>query len=175
MKITITGRKCSPRESFKERAEKKLKKIERFFGEDTEAKVIVTVEKAQQIVEITVFRGGMIFRAEERAENMNDALDMCVEALIRQIRKNKTRVEKRLHSGAFDGFVDSEPVAEELDYKVVRSKTVFLKPEDVDEAILQMNMLGHQFYMFLNASTEKINVVYLRKDGGYGVLEPETE
>lgn len=175
MKITITGRKCSPRESFKERAEKKLKKIERFFGEDTEAKVIVTVEKTQQIVEITVFRGGMIFRAEERAENMNDALDMCVEALIRQIRKNKTRVEKRLHSGAFDGFVDGEPFAEELDYKVVRSKTVFLKPEDVDEAILQMNMLGHQFYMFLNASTEKINVVYLRKDGGYGVLEPETE
>lgn len=173
MKITITGRKCSPRESFKERVEKKLEKIERFFGEDAEAKVTVTVEKSAQIVEITVLKGGMIFRAEESAQNMNDAFDACVESLIRQIRKNKTRVEKKLRSGAFDDFVGTETIEEEVDFDIVRSKTVLLKPEDVEEAILQMNMLGHQFYLFLNAATEKINVVYMRKDGGYGVLEPE--
>ncbi len=175
MKITITGRKCSPRESFKERVENKLAKIERFFGEDAEAKVTVTVEKSTQIVEITVLNGGMIFRAEENAPNMNDAFDSCVESLIRQIRKNKTRIEKKLRSGAFDQFIDAEPVTEEIDFEIVRSKTVSLKPQDVEEAILQMNMLGHQFYMFLNAATENINVVYMRKDGGYGVLEPDSE
>jgi len=175
MKITITGRKCSPRESFKERVEKKLAKIEKFFGEDAQAKVTVTVEKSIQIVEITVMKGGMIFRAEEKAPNMNDAFDNCVEALIRQIRKNKTRLEKKLRSADLDEFIGEEPVEEELEYEIVRSKTILLKPQDVEEAILQMNMLGHQFYMFLNATTERINVVYLRKDGGYGVLEPESE
>jgi putative sigma-54 modulation protein len=175
VKITITGRKCSPRESFKERVEKKLTKIERFFGEDAEAKVTVTVEKSAQIVEITVLKGGMIFRSEESALNMNDAFEMCVESLIRQIRKNKTKIEKKIHSGAFDEIVGEEPVAEELDFEIVRSKTVSLKPQDVDEAILQMNMLGHQFFMFLNSVSEKINVVYMRKDGGYGLLEPDYE
>lgn len=96
MKITITGRKCSPRDSFREHAEKKLAKIERFFGPDVEAKVTVTVEKSSQSVEITVNNNGMVFRAQERAENMNEALDKCVDTLIRQIRKNKTRIEKKL-------------------------------------------------------------------------------
>lgn len=174
MKITITGRKCSPRESFKERVEIKLAKIERFFGEDAEAKVTVTVEKSTQIVEITVIKNGMIFRAEESAPNMNDAFDTCVESLIRQIRKNKTKIEKKIHSGAFDDFVGVESVEEEVDFDIVRTKTIPLKPQDVEEAILQMNMLGHQFYMFYNSITESVNVVYIRKDGGYGVLEPET-
>ncbi len=102
MKIVITGRKCSPRESFKERAEKKLAKVERFFGDEAEAKITATVEKSGQTVEITVINNGMIFRAQERAENMNDALDKCVDSLVRQIRKNKTKLEKRMRSAAFD-------------------------------------------------------------------------
>ena len=175
MKITITGRKCTPRESFKTHAEKKLAKIERCFGEEAEAKITATVEKSAKIVEITVAHGGMIFRAEERAEDMEDALDGCVDSLVRQIRKNKTRVEKRLRSGAFDAYTDMEPVSEELDFDVVRTKKIPLnKPQDVDEAILQMNLLGHQFYVFLNAVTNQINVVYRRKDGGYGLIEPDT-
>lgn len=175
MKITITGRKCSPRDSFRERAEKKLAKIERFFGPDIEAKVTATVEKSSQTVEITVVNSGMIFRAQERAENMNDALDKCVDSLVRQIRKNKTRVEKKLRSGAFDDFSGTEPVAEELEFDVVRTKNLPLKPQSVDEAILQMNMLGHQFYVFLNSEGDSINVVYRRNDGGYGLIEPEIE
>lgn len=175
MKITITGRKCSIRESFKERVERKLTKIERFFGEDAEAKVTATVEKSVQIVEITVYKNGMIFRAEESASNMNDAFDSCVESLIRQIRKNKTRIEKRLRSGDFDEIAGSEPVAEEIYFEIIREKTISLKPQDIEEAILQMNMLGHKFFMFLNSETESINVVYVRKDGGYGVLEPDLE
>ena len=175
MKIVITGRKCSPRESFKERAEKKLAKVERFFGEEAEAKITATVEKSSQTVEITVINSGMIFRAQERAENMNDALDKCVDSLVRQIRKNKTKLEKRLRSGAFADLIEDSSVVEEKNYDVVRTKTVAMKPQSIDEAILQMNMLGHQFYMFLNDDTGSVNVVYRRTDGGYGVLEPDRQ
>ena len=160
MKIVITGRKCSPRESFKERAEKKLAKVERFFGDEAEAKITATVEKSGQTVEITVINNGMIFRAQERAENMNDAL-------VRQIRKNKTKLEKRLRSASFDALNDGADVADEKEYDLVRTKSVALKPQTVDEAILQMNMLGHEFYMFTNEATGLVSVVYCRTDGGY--------
>jgi len=172
MIITITGRKCTPRESFKGLAERKLARVERLFGEDAEARVTVTVEKNQQSVEITVRKGGMLVRAEERAANMNEALDLCVDSLVRQIRKNKTRLEKRLHAGAFNAFAEDEPVAEETEFSVLRTKSVVLKPESTEEAILQMNLLGHQFYMFQNSATDKINLVYRRKDGDYSLIEP---
>ena len=174
MNITIVGRKCNPREDFRARAEKRLSKVEKLFGEEANAKVTATVEKSCQIVEITVSKGGMLFRAEERAENMVDALDECVDSLIRQIRKNKTKLDKKLHAAVLDDFM-AEPVEEEVDYSVVREKTVSLKPQSVDEAILQMNLLGHQFYMFLNAETDSINVVYKRNETGYGLIAPETE
>ena len=166
MKVTIVGRKCTPRDSFKEHAEKKLAKIERFFGEDVEAKVTATVEKSSQTVEITVNNDGMIFRAQERAANMNEALDKCVDTLIRQIRKNKTRVEKKIKSGKFEVIETDEDVSEEIEYELAREKTVLLKPQSVDEAILQMNLVGHSFYLFLNEKTGDINVVYKRSDGG---------
>lgn len=175
MNITIVGRKCTIRDSFKERAEKKLKKIDRLFGEDATAKVTATVEKKSQSVEITVNKDGMIFRAQARAENMNDALDESVDLLIRQIRKNKTRLEKRFRSGAFDDLGDASPVEEETEFEVVRKKTVAVKPQSIDEAILQMNQLGHLFYMFRNSEDDSICVVYRRDDGGYGVLTPINE
>ena len=172
MKITITGRRCSPRDSFKERAEKKLVKIERFFGPDVEAKVTVTVEKSSQSVEITINNGGMVFRAQERAENMNEALDKCVDTLIRQIRKNKTRIEKKLRTN-IEVLEGENDVAEEIEYELVRHKRVLLKPQSVEEAILQMNLVGHQFYLFLNEDRGDVNVVYRRSDGGYGLISPE--
>lgn len=175
MDITIVGRRCTIRDSFKERAEKKLSKVKRLFGDDAVAKVTVTVEKTYQSVEITVNKGGMIFRAEERAVNMNDALDACVDSLIRQIRKNKTKLEKRLRSGALDDFMNNDSVVEETDFELVRVKSVSLKPESPDEAILQMNMLDHHFYVFLNSSSGNVNVVYRRKNGGYGLIEPDVE
>ncbi len=172
MKITITGRRCSPRDSFKERAEKKLAKIERFFGPDVEAKVTVTVEKSSQSVEITINNGGMVFRAQERAKNMNEALDKCVDTLIRQIRKNKTRIEKKLRTN-IEVLEGENDVAEEIEYELVRHKRVLLKPQSVEEAILQMNLVGHQFYLFLNEDRGDVNVVYRRSDGGYGLISPE--
>lgn len=175
MKITITGRKCTPRESFKDRAEVKLSKVERFFGEDTEAKITATAEKNTKIVEITVTYNGMIFRAERSSpDTLEDALDDCVDALIRRIRKNKTKLARQIHSGSLDELIDSEAgEEEEMEFDLVRRKTVDLRPQSLDEAILQMNMLGHTFYMFLNAETEAINVVYRRRDGNYGLIEPE--
>ncbi len=174
MNITIVGRKCNPREDFRERAEKRLAKVEKLFGDEISAKVTATVEKSCHIVEITVTKGGMIFRAEESAENMLDALDVCVDYLIRQVRKNKTRLDKKLHSAVIDDFFTDE-VEEEKEFDVIREKTVVLKPESVEEAILQMNLLGHQFYMFLNAETDVINVVYKRNANGYGLIAPDVD
>ncbi len=172
MNITIIGRKCNPRDDFRLRAEKRLSKVEKLFGEEASAKVTATVEKNCHIVEITVLKGGMIFRAEERADNMLDALDECVDSLIRQVRKNKTKLDKKLHSAVLDDFMDGF-TEEETEYDVIREKTVFLKPESVEEAILQMNLLGHKFYMFLNSETDTINVVYKRNETGYGLIIPE--
>ena len=178
MKTTIIGRKCTPKDSFRDHAEKKLKKIDKCFSDEAEAKITVTVEKPEQIVELTIKNRGMYFRAEESAADMNDAFDACVDFIIRKIRKNKTKVSKRLRddtvidwSADFD--IDDEDDAEEGEFDIIRSKSVVLKPEMPEEAILQMEMLGHRFYLFLNGENEKICVVYKRKDGGYGLIEPE--
>ena len=175
MNITIVGRKCTPRESFKNRAEEKLKKVEKFFGADATAKITASVEKNIKSCEITLSRKNMLFRAEERSDDLEEALDKCVDSLIRQIRKNKTRLEKKLRDVSFDEVFAGEAEEEETEFDIVRSKSVILKPESVEEAILQMNMLGHQFYMFRNSDSNDICVVYQRNDGGYGLLEPDEE
>ena len=174
MNITIVGRKCTPRESFKEHAAKKLQKGEKFFGSEATAKITATVEKNAKVVEITLQKGGFIFRAQERAQDLEDALDACVDSLIRQIRKNKTKLERRLREVSFDEVFNA-PEAEEEEFDIVRTKAVELRPQSAEEAILQMNMLGHTFYMFLNADSGAVNVVYRRKDGGYSILEPQAE
>ena len=180
MKITITGRKVTLRDNFKELAKKKLSRFDRIFDEDADANVVVTLEKNRQTVEITIKQRGMIYRAESTAMEMNDALDEVMGALGRQIRKNKTKLAKKVHSGAIDQYLADFPAVEEEagaepEYQVVRTKHFFVKPLSVDEAILQMNMLGHQFFMFRNESSGEINVVYRRKDGTYGLLEPDAE
>lgn len=178
MKVTVIGKKCTPRESFVERAEKKLDKISKFFGDDAEAKVTAKAEKNAKIVEITINHNGVIFRAQERSEDMLQALDACVDVLVRQMRRNKTRLEKKFKSApAFDmsDFIgtEEEKDVQEDEYELVRTKEIALKPQSVEEAILQMNMLDHKFYMFLNDETNEVNVVYSRKDGGYGLLIPQ--
>jgi len=171
--ITIIGRKCTPRESFRARAEEKLRKVEKFFGPDATAKITATVEKNVKICEITLTKKNMIFRAQERSDDLEESLDRCVDSLIRQIRKNKTRIERKLRDVSFDDVLAD--VVDEDEIEVVRTKTVVLKPETVEEAILQMNLLGHMFYMFRNAESDEICVVYKRNDGGYGLMEPEYE
>lgn len=174
MKITYTARKVNLRDNFKERVEKKLKKFDKVFSEDAQAFVVATLDKSSQTVEITIKDNSMVYRAEKTMPEMNDAVDKCVDVLGRQLRKNKARLEKRLRSGSLEELVApvEEPEVEE-DYTVVRTKQVPVKPISVEEAILQMNMVGHKFYMFNNAETGEVNVVYARDDGAYGLLQPE--
>lgn len=175
MKITYTARKVNLRDNFKERVEKKLAKLNKLFSDNATANVVVTLEKNRQTVEITIRDRGMVYRAESTMPEMNDALDRTVDILIRQIRKNKTKLEKRLKSGSLDDFVQDTPEIEEEpvdEYKVIRKKQVLVKPLSVDEAILEMNMISHDFFMFINAETDEVNVVYKRADGNYGLLEP---
>ena len=174
MKITYTARKVNLRDNFKERVEKKLRKFDKIFSEEAQAFVVVTLDKSSQTVEITIKDNSMVYRAEKTMPEMNDAVDKCVDVLGRQLRKNKARLEKRLRSGSLEELVApvEEPEVEE-DYTVVRTKQIPVKPISVDEAILQMNMVGHKFYMFNNAETGDVNVVYAREDGAYGLLQPE--
>ncbi len=179
MKFTIVGRKVNLRDNFKELAKKKLSRFNRIFDEDADANVTVTLERNRQTVEITIKQRGMYYRAEATDFEMNDALDQAISKLGRQIRKNKTRLEKEIHSAALDQYIQeyvyTTEQEEEPEYEVVRSKKFFVKPLNVEEAILQMNMLDHQFYMFRNEATGEINVVYKRRDGNYGLLEPEED
>ena len=174
MKITYTERKVNLRDNFKQRVEKKLAKFDKIFSDDAQAFVVVTVDKNSQTVEITIRDKSMVYRAEKTMPEMNDALDKCVDVLGRQLRKNKSKLEKRLRQGSLEELVApvDEPVVEEDEYTVVRTKDIPVKPITVEEAILQMNMVGHKFYMFTNAETGEVNVVYLRDDGKYGLLVP---
>lgn len=180
MKYNIVGRKVNLRDNFKERVYKKLGKFEKIFSEEAEAVVTVTLEKNRQTVEVTIRDSGMLLRAESTALEMNDALDAVVDILGGQIRKNKTKLSKRFKPDSINRYFAEEAVGyeddyslDEEDYKVVRTKTFSVKPLSVEEAILQMNMIGHEFFMFRNAKSGEINVVYKRKDGTYGLLEPE--
>lgn len=177
MKITITGRKTTVRPSFTERTEKKLSKLDKYFDTDVSADVTVSNETAnRQRVEITIRCNGLIFRAEETCEDANEAVDRLIDVLLRQIRKNKTRLERRLREGAFSDLIPAEPAEEEeTEFQVVRSKSFPVKPMDIEEAILQMNTSGHAFFMFRNMESGEINVVYRRRDGNYGLLEPNDD
>ena len=176
MKITYTARKVNLRDNFKDRVEKKLGKFNKIFSDDAQAFVVVTVDKSSQTVEITIKDNHMVYRAEKTMPEMNDALDKCVDVLGRQLRKNKAKLEKRLRNGSLEELV--APVEEEIveeDYTVVRTKQIPVKPITVEEAILQMNMVGHKFYMFTNADSGEVNVVYARENGAYGLLQPTAE
>ena len=173
MKISITGRKVTLKESFKERVEKKLQKFDRFFDEDAEAHVTVTVEKDRQTVEITIKNKGTFYRAENTTVDMLFSLDTAIDTLVKQINKNKDRLIKRLKAGAFDNTPAAEKDDEqESEFNIVRTKKFKVKPMEIDEAILQMNLLGHEFYTYINAQSGQVNVVYKRHDGKYGVLVP---
>ncbi len=171
MKVTIAAKKLTISQAFTEYAEQKLNaKLDRFFPEEAEAKITLAERREMIILELTVKYNGIIYRAEQSAKDKNDALDVTIDRIIRQIRKQKTKVEKSLRQGAFAGL---EPEAEEKEYEVIRYKTFTVKPMTVDEAILQMNLLDHAFFMFKNAETGAINVVYRREEGNYSVLVPE--
>jgi putative sigma-54 modulation protein len=176
MKIIVSGKNFEVTDALKDRVGKKLGKLNKFFNPDTEAFVTMSVEKNRHIVEVTIRFKGIVFRAEVSNDDMYTSIDKSVDILEGQIRKNKTRLAKRLHENAFtasDSIGVSADEVEEEEFKVVRSKRFPIKPMSVEEAILQMNLLGHEFFVFSNAETKDANVVYRRKDGNYGLIEPE--
>ena len=171
MRMNITAKKMQISQAFTDYVEEKLAlKLDRFFTDDAECKITLTEQKNMITAEVTVKTANLIFRAEKKATDKTDAFDAAIDRIIRQIRKNKTKVEKQLHNTIKDNFDDI--VEEQVDFEVVKRKKFLLKPMNVDEAILQMNMVGHSFFMFKNAENGEVNVVYKRDDGNYAVLEP---
>ena len=173
MKITIYGKQMNVRESLKDAVEKKLSKFSKLFDENTEAFVTCKVRKGVKIIEITVNYGGVTFRSEEENETFLTALDRAVEGLERQIRKNKTRVEKAIKKApALIADYDDDEYVEEDEFEI-RVKSFPFKPMTPEEAILQMNLIGHAFYAFTDSDSGDVCVVYKRKAGSYGLIVPE--
>ena len=178
MKFTFTTKKVELSDSVKEYAEKKISKLDRYFKGEAEAFVTFSVEKNNRcVVEVTIRGGNTLFRAQEenRDGNMRAAIDEAQEYIDRQIRKNKTRLEKRLRQGAFDpSALAAEPeVDEEREFNIVREKRFAVKPMSPEEAILQMNLLDHDFFIFRREDDNALCIVYTRKNGGYGLIEAE--
>jgi len=183
MKYNIRGQRMEVTDALREYVEKKLSRLERYFEAPPQSDVHVTlaVTKGQHAVEVTIPLTGVMLRAEEKREDMYASIDCVVDKLERQIRKHKTKVNRKFRqAGEAKGLFKEEAgyggaatatLQDEDEWQVIRTKRFNLKPMDVEEAILQMNMVGHNFYLFANSDTKEVNVVYRRNDGRYGLIE----
>lgn len=173
MQIALRGKNIELTEPLRNYVEKKIGKIERYFNRPPfTAQVALSVEKGRHIVEVTVPLDGMLLRGEESSEDMYASIDGVVDKLERQIMKFKTRVNRRARRDAAAPIFIGNDEDEGEEPLIVRTKKFDLKPMEPEEAILQMNLLGHDFFVFANASTNQVNVVYRRKGGNYGLIEP---
>ena len=175
MKVTVIAKNIELTQALKEIVQKKISKLEKYFEVEVEAKATLSVQKSRQIIEVTIPFNVAILRGEESTEDMYKSIDLVEDKLERQIRKQKTRLSRR-NNGSLkfaainDGRLDS---IEEDEGSLVKVKKFGVKPMNSEEAILQMDLLGHNFFVYQDAESSKINVVYKRKDGNYGLLEPE--
>ena len=176
MKFTIIGRKMEVTDKVREYVEKKLSKLDKFFKGDSEARVVLGTIKEKEYIEASISAGGMIYRAEVTDNEILAAIDKIVDIIERQIRKNKTRLQKRIRQDADwttklisgNEYTEGEETGE---FEVVKTKRFVVKPMSVEEAILQMKLLGHTFFIFKNQDTDEMNIVYERKDGKYAIIE----
>ena len=174
MKFVYASKDMAVTESLKARVEKKLGKLERYFRDEVEATIRFKVQKgARNIAEITVNAGGVILRAEESSNDMYLSIDHAIDKLESQIRRHRNKLEKRIRSSELEPVVAEAPVYEEQNYDIVRVKKFAVKPMGVEDAITQMELLGHDFFLFMNEEDETMNVLYRRNDGSYGLLKPE--
>lgn len=177
MKFVFTEKKVQITDDLRNYAEKKINKLERMFKGESVAYITFSIERGRHKAEVTVKNNGMFFRVSETTNDMYATIDSAVAAIERQIRKNKTRLEKRLRDGAFDKdkmpSISPQPYDdEEREFEIVRTKRFPIKPMSAEEAILQMNLLEHEFFVFKNQDdNDNFAVVYKRKDGGYGLIE----
>ena len=173
MKFVYTSKDMAVSDSLKSRVEKKLSKLERYFREEPEATIRFKVQKgARNIAEITINAGGVILRAEESSNDMYLSIDHAVDKLESQIRRHRTKLEKRIRSSELEPVAEV-PAFEEQNYDIVRVKKFSVKPMSVEDAITQMELLGHDFFLFMNEESESMNVLYRRHDGTYGLLQPD--
>jgi len=178
MELNIRGDKIKITKAMKDYIEEKISKLDKYLekSKDVKANVIVKVKGHEQTIEITIPLKSFILRSEETQEDFYAAVDKTIDKLERQVRKNKTRLMTKHEKASYDFNFDSIVVdkkEEKEDHKVVKRKTIEVKPMSEEEAILQMDLLGHQFFMYKDSETMDIAVVYKRKDGNYGVLESE--
>lgn len=176
MNVQIRGRNVEVTPALRDYVEKRVGKIEKYLGNIRDAQVTLTVEKGFHRVEVTIPVNGMILRGEEATQDMYASIDLVVEKLEKQVQKYKGRLVRRSSrvAGEIQETDDWTQTLQENDGPtIVRTKRFPVKPISLDEAILQMNLLGHSFFVFSNAETEQVNVLYIRKDGNYGLIEPE--
>ena len=178
MRISISGKNIEVSDYLRDLINKKVGKLERYFPKDTEIQVTMAVERNRHIVEVTIPYENIILRGEEVTGDMYASIDNVLDKLEKQIFKHRTRLEKNLKSGAFryDSPVYGESYEDAVDEQgpsIVRVKRFPIKPMSEEEAMLQMSLLGHSFFVFENARTRDINVLYVRRDGNYGLIEPE--
>ncbi|MFF2483644.1 ribosome hibernation-promoting factor, HPF/YfiA family [Paenibacillus sp. NPDC058071] len=179
MKYIVRGQRFQVTDALRDYAEKKLSRLEKYFEAPTsEATVTLSVTKGQHVVEVTIPLVGVMLRAEDKSDDMYASIDVVVDKLERQIRKHKTRLNRKFRQGAGvrslfedEGATAVRVLDEEDDLELVRTKRFTLKPMDIEEAILQMNMIGHNFFVFSNIDNKEVNVVYKRNDGKYGLIE----
>ena len=174
MLLNFVGKNIELTESLKEIAEKKFSRLDKYFSEEVEARIVFSTIKDEQTVEATIFLPKTIIRAEETTDDMYSSMDNAVDALARQIRKHKTRLKRRYQNNEtirFDELIDKETAKDEPEHKIVKRKNFELNPMNEEEAILQMDLLNHNFFVFLDGDTDGVSIVYKRKDGNYGKIE----
>lgn len=175
MRITITGRNIELTEGLKAAVEEKLSKLEKFFAPDTDVFVTLSVEKERQKVEVTIPIKGHVIRSEQSSNDMYVSIDLVEEVIERQLRKYKTKIIGKHKDGGNlrKEFIEKENEGEEEEVKIIRTKQFGMKPMFPEDACVQMELLGHSFFVFRNADTDEVNVVYKRKGNTYGLIEPE--
>lgn len=175
MRYTITGRNIEVTPGLRQAIQDKIGKLDRYFHPDTEVYVTMSVQKDQQKIEVTIPIKGSMIRAEETSTDMYVSIDLVQEIIERQIRKYKTKLLNKKQSAVSfsDFFINEEKFEDENEIKIVKSKRFAMKPMDPEEACIQMDLLGHNFFVFLNSETEEVNVVYKRKGNTFGLIEPE--
>ncbi len=174
MKITVTGKNIEVTDALRDYAEKKVSKIAKFFEKSPLAsQVSLRTERGLHIVEITVQVDGLILRGEEKTSDMYASIDGAIDKIERQVHKFKTRINRKLREENRVVLEEIPNQKEQLEPQIVRTKRFAVKPMSVEEAVMQMDLLGHDFFVFSNSETEEVNVVYRRKDGNYGLIEPE--
>lgn len=176
MKFKIIGRRYDVTDKIRDYVEKKLGKLDKFFKDESEARVVIGTIKDNDYIEATIYASGMMYRAEASDREILAAIDKIVDVIERQIRKNKTRLEKKIKRDAtLDNILLSGNEytggEETKEFEIVKTKRFIVKPMSSEEAILQMNLLGHTFFVFKNQETDEMNIVYKRKDGKYAIIE----